>query len=157
MGPHQAIWLARSGTIAERDLNEVISLIKGMDAEEIAVVLALAADFRNSDANLRESLLDIYRLCGKDYMMLPFELSQLVKQLQQQKKYSDAGAVMVWLHTVRCAQHPQVRYLAKQMWGELERGFPLISLAAQEIERIEHRTLIIDRATEFPEGLNPHL
>jgi hypothetical protein len=90
-------------------------------------------------------------------MGLPFKLSQLVLQLQKQKLYSYAGAVMVWLHTVRSAQHPQVRYLVKEMWRELERGFPFVSLAAEEIERIEHRTLIIDRATEFPAGLNPHL
>jgi hypothetical protein len=141
----------------ERDLNEVIARIKGMDAAEIGLVLAVAADVRNAVPVLNETLFDLHALAGPDSMMLPLQMSQRIQELQRQKLFVAAAAWMVWLHTVHAAQHQQLRYLAKQMWGELERGFPYVEDCAQEFEAVGNGTLVTIRGTEFPAGLNPHL
>jgi hypothetical protein len=109
----------------ERDLMEAIKILKGMDAEEIAVSLLFAADLRNRYETLRDDLLDLGQLCQERHKGVPFQLSQMIQKSQSQRD---------WLHTSRAAQFPQVRYLAKEMWRELERGFPLLSDVLLHIE-----------------------
>jgi hypothetical protein len=138
-------------------LNEVITRIKGMDDAEIGLVMALAADVRNAMPVLKEALLDLHALTGPHCAMLPFQMSQKVQELQRQQRYSDAAAWMVWVHTARAAQDQQLRYLVKQMWRELERGFPYVKDCASAFEAAGNGALVITRGTEFPVGLNPHL
>jgi hypothetical protein len=46
---------------------------------------------------------------------------------------------MVWLHTLRCLTTPELRDLGRQMWQELERGFPHTPEALARIEAVTHR------------------
>jgi hypothetical protein len=139
----------------ERDLVEAIKILKGMDAAEIACTLLFAADQRNKHESLRDDLLDLAELCQERHKLVPFQLSQAVKQLQSQRDFRTAGALAIWLHTARAAQFPQVRYLAKEMWRQLERGFPLMPSALMHIEENGLR-LDVTRGREFPAGLDPH-
>jgi hypothetical protein len=139
----------------ERELMESIKILKGMDAAEIASTLLFAADLRNKHESLRDDLLDLAALCQERHKWVPFQLSQAVKQLQSQRDFGTAGALVIWLHTARAAQFPQVRYLAKEMWRELERGFPLMPSALMHIEE-NGLCLDVRRGQEFPAGLDPH-
>jgi hypothetical protein len=131
----------------ERDLMEAIKILKGMDAEEIAVSLLFAADLRNRYETLRDDLLDLGQLCQERHKGVPFQLSQMIQKSQSQRD---------WLHTSRAAQFPQVRYLAKEMWRELERGFPLLSDVLLHIEGNFGLHLDVRGAQRFPVGLDPH-
>jgi hypothetical protein len=150
-------WLARSRPVHERDLNKTITLIRGMDPAEIGLVLAVAADARNGKTTLNDALLDLYALEGQIGAMWSFVMSRRIQEFQRQNHYLDAAAWTIWLHTVRAAEDRQLRYLAKQMWSELERGFPYVEDCAREYEAAGKGTLMIVRGTEFPKGLNPHL
>jgi hypothetical protein len=66
------------GRSHERDLMEAIKILKGMDAEEIAVSLLFAADLRNRHETLRDDLLDLGQLCQKRHKGVPFQLSQMI-------------------------------------------------------------------------------
>jgi hypothetical protein len=140
----------------ERDHMEAIKILKGMDAEEIAVSLLFAADLRNRHETLRDDLLDLGQLCQERHKGVPFQLSQTIQKSQSQRDYTTAGALAIWLHTSRAAQFPQVRYLAKEMWRELERGFPLLSEVLLHIEGNVGLRLDVRGAHRFPVGLDPH-
>jgi hypothetical protein len=140
-------------TSYEKDINTTIRFLNGMDAAEVGLLLAIAADARNSTSRLSEVLLDLHAMAGPDAGWLPHQLNQKIKDCQHQRLFT---AWMIWLHTARAAQEPQLRYLAKEMWRELERGFPYLDEVARELLNIHHRSLVITRGAEFPEGLDPH-
>lgn len=62
---------------------------------------------------------------------------------------------MVWLHTFRSAARLELRSLGREMWKELERGFPYIEESAMLFWELTGRKLDIDGATSFPIGLTP--
>jgi hypothetical protein len=118
--------------------------------------VATAADLRNTMPNLGPALLDIEQIRHPDYMMLAFTLSRKIKELQAEGNAHAAAGLMVWLHTARAATDSQLRYLAKDMWAELERGFPFVDEAAEDIEMLVGKRPNVVGAAFFPLGLNPH-
>jgi hypothetical protein len=88
---------------------------------------------------------------GRSTEWLLLELSKVTENMLRQP-----GALAIWLHTSRAALFPQVRYLAKEMWRELERGFPLLSDVLLHIEGNFGLHLDVRGAQRFPVGLDPH-
>jgi len=71
---------------------------------------------------------------------------------------SDALGVMILLHSVRALNVPEIRGLGREMWKELERGFPYVEDTLEEIRGLTGNPLppnIDDELKFIPHGLEP--
>jgi hypothetical protein len=146
---------------ATGDLERFLLALKGMSDEEIGTLVAMAAVLR---MELREQNLFPDAALGvgtplpeREQGTLQANLSRMVLDLQKNNS-PNAGAAMVWLHSLRAFRYPEVRLLGRQMWGELERGFPHVLEALGFMERPVGQPLPLGalRAGRFiPVGLEP--
>lgn len=146
--------LARYLRIQERELSSFTAQLSEMDGPEIGVVVALATDTRNQ---LEESgfLLSDPIVAYTVDPEIPSALNEMIRTLQAEGRPQEAAAVMVWLHTSRVGARLELRPLARQMWGQLERGFPHAEQASMALMRVFFRPIRIDGYDQFPKGLSP--
>ncbi|PMY37356.1 hypothetical protein C1Y35_19940 [Pseudomonas sp. GW456-L14] len=146
--------LARYLRIQESEISSFIAQLSQMDADEIGLVVALAADTRNrlEDAGfLLSDPIGAYTVQPET----PSALNRMIRTLQTEGRLQEAAAVMVWLHTSRVGARLELRLLARQMWGQLERGFPHAEEASMALMRMLFRPIRLDGYDQFPKGLSP--
>jgi hypothetical protein len=148
----------RDGTA---DLERFIVALKGMSAEELGTVVALAAILRmelRAQGLFPDDALDIAsQLPESEQKAVRSGMSGLTLDFQK-KNHPSAGAAMVWLHTLRALQFPELRLLGRQMWGQLQRGFPHVFDAFRFFEGTVGQPLPLGalQASQFiPVGLEP--
>jgi hypothetical protein len=146
--------LSRYLRIQESEISSFTAQLSQMDSAEIGVVVALTTDTRNrlEDAGfLLSDPIVAYTINPET----PSSLSGMIKTLQAEGRLQEAAAVMVWLHTSRVGARLELRPLARQMWGQLERGFPHAEDASMSLMRVFFRPIRIDGYDQFPKGLSP--
>jgi len=146
--------LSRYLRIQESEISSFTAQLSQMDSAEIGVVVALTTDTRNrlEDAGfLLSDPIVAYTINPET----PSALSGMIKTLQAEGRLQEAAAVMVWLHTSRVGARLELRPLARQMWGQLERGFPHAEDASMSLLRVFFRPIRIDGYDQFPKGLSP--
>jgi hypothetical protein len=140
----------------ERDLDEAIARVRGLDAGEVAFLMVVATDFRNlAVPDLKLPLLDFYELTQARHAETPLKLTMMAKRAQKAGNVAFAASIMVWIHTARAAQDQRLRYKAKLLWSEFSRGFPQIRDAELEFVHMFGRSPLIFNAGRFPDGLDP--
>lgn len=146
--------LSRYLRIQEREISSFTTQLSQMDGDEIGVVVALATDTRNrlEDAGFLLNDPIVAYTVDPD---TPSALNEMIKTLQAEGRLQEAAAVMVWLHTSRVGARLELRPLARQMWGQLERGFPHAEDASMSLMRVFFRPIRIDGYDQFPKGLSP--
>ena len=60
---------------------------------------------------------------------------------------------MVWLHTIRAANTPELRFKGRILWKELARGFPCVDDAADNLFALTGITLNVEGYAAVPDGL----
>jgi hypothetical protein len=124
----------RDGTA---DLERFVVALKGMSDGELGAVVAMAAILRmelRAQGLLPDDALDIAsKLPESDQTAVRSAMSGLALDMQK-RHHPSVGGALVWLHTLRALQFPELRLLGRQMWGELERGFPHVFEAFHFIE-----------------------
>ncbi|MEM1045494.1 MAG: hypothetical protein AAGL24_05065 [Pseudomonadota bacterium] len=141
------------GEMQRTEMLHFIEMLKGLDAHEIALVVATATNFRNS-LDDRSILLDPINDHSMD---IALELVRTYQQLQRQGQQVLAPGVAVWLHTVRAAHAPENRVHAREMWGFLSSGFPYVEDASASFYLQTGIHLDIDGYDEFPAGFEPKI
>jgi hypothetical protein len=148
----------RDGTA---DLERFLVALKGMSDQELGTVVAMAAILRmelRPQGLFPDDALDIAStLPENDQKAVRSAMSGLALDLQK-RHHPSAGAAMVWLHTLRALQFPELRLLGRQMWVELKRGFPHVFEAFHFIEGTVGQPLPLGclQASQFiPVGLEP--
>ena len=146
---------------ATADLERFNVALKGMSDQELGTVVAMAAALR---MELREAGLFPDEALGVGFP-LPEDKQDFIRRnigglvLDWQKKnHPNTAAAMVWAHTLRAYHFPEVRLLGRQMWGELERGFPHALAAFSFMESIAGQSPPLGSllASQFiPIGLEP--
>ncbi|MEH2468846.1 hypothetical protein V1281_001898 [Nitrobacteraceae bacterium AZCC 2161] len=156
MGLFSKLVLRWASSAAERDLDEAIARVRGLDAGEVAFLVVLATDFRNlAVPDLKLPLLDFHELTQPRHAATPLKLSMMAKHAQKAGNLPFAASIMVWIHTARAAQDQRLRYKAKLLWSELSRGFPYLRNAELEFLDMFGRSPSIFNAGRFPDGLDP--
>ena len=61
----------------------------------------------------------------------------------------------VWLHTLRAAENEQLRSQAREMWRELEKGFPFTRESAIAYRRRTGIALRAEYSELYPVGFSP--
>jgi hypothetical protein len=156
MGAIRNFFLRRITRISERDLETAISLLKGMDGSEIAVVLVYATDIRHRTPAVMAAFCDFVSAGGPEFAGLLMVLNRATKRARDSGNNIEAFAFLIWLHSVRAAQDIALRGSAKRMWREIGRGFGHIAEAEGTVEAILGRWPNSRGARDFPDGLDPN-
>ncbi|QHA83566.1 hypothetical protein E3Z27_18725 [Pseudomonas mediterranea] len=146
--------LARYLRIQEGEIFSFTAQLRQMDADEIGMVVALATDARN---RLEEAGFILSDPIGAYTLKpeTPAALHGMILSLQAEGKLQEAAALMVWLHTARVGARIELRPLAREMWRQLERGFPHAQEASRSLMRTLFRSIRLDGYDQFPKGLSP--
>jgi hypothetical protein len=148
----------RDGTA---DLERFLVALKGMSDHELGTVVAMAAILRmelRSQGLFPDDSLDIASTLPESKQKAVRSGMAGLALAFQKKNHPSAGAAMVWLHTLRALQFPELRLLGRQMWGELKRGFPHVFSAFGLFEGTTGQSLPLGtlQASQFiPAGLEP--
>lgn len=152
-------WLARridawaSGR-QQKEVSDYVARLRSMDGAEIGMVVAMATHFRHLFAAQGHDVMDPM-LSTTINPALPSFVAKLIRQAQQAQQLPQAGALMVWLHTLRGAVRLELRQSARDMWRELARGFPHVDDARYNLLEITGRLTDVDGADQFPKGFTP--
>jgi len=125
-----------------------------MDSAELATILAIATSFRHELDD--EGLNVMYPvICVHNDPTASLKVNQLIKEMQDQRRFPEAAATMVWLHTLRAGQHLELRLLCRKMWKELERGMAQVDQGAMQYMKMTGNMLDISESDLFPDGMEP--
>lgn len=149
----------------KNDIVRFVASLKGIDDEEISTILVVANILR---LNLTEMgkippaamdfsiprVGDLSLKCD----MCPITLVSAIKQFQGMNQPSDALGVMIWLHSVRALNVPELRIIGREMWEELSRGFPYVDDALEHVRALISKPMPSNIGVEIrfiPRGLEP--
>lgn len=146
----------------KKEINAFVECLQAQDGRDIAISLIMATAYRNN----------VYARNGIDFFTPAFEvqndpkllleLGLAIRDKQKSKEYEMAGALMIWLHTIRSVSHPSLRGLGRNLWLQLSRGMPHVPEIMTEnviplMIKEKYPTLILDMRgyDQFPMGLTP--
>ena len=137
-----------------REMNEFVSNLRAMDSEEIGHIVVLATQMRHLLEGQGHNVMDpiVYTTQNIGF---PQFLSSATNIAQKQKRAQDAAALLVWTHTARAGMILELRGMGRELWRQLERGFPYAQEAANGIEHLTGRRMNISGACDFPAGFTP--
>ena len=142
----------RTSDRATYELKLFLAGIKQFDTNELALVAAQSADVCRG---LHAAGIDLLHP-GVAVIQQPNLLLRLTKaiiELQERGDPSRVPGFAVWVYTLRSEQNIKLRYLAKDMWAYIERGFPDAKLAALEFETLTgHELVVEDQFLQIPTG-----
>jgi hypothetical protein len=102
-----------AGTRQAKELNKFLGFLRAGDGSEVGMVVACATGWRN---RLRDrggwDLLEP-ALCLAKNPMVTFHLSGTVKKLQRDGTPELACGLMVWVHTLRAMDRPELRAVGR--------------------------------------------
>lgn len=142
--------------VQRKELSDFVDRMRPLDGHEIGMILAMTTHQRHALDDLKGWNL-LYPALLADRVDNPaFQLNQIIQHLQRDGKPHVAVGVMVWLHSIRALQSPDLRQLGRDMWGQLQRGMPYCEEAAEDFQFVPGGgPLNIDGFEEFPDGLSP--
>ena len=110
--------LEASNDAMKNDIERFIASLKGADDEEISTMLVVANILRlnlTKMGKIPPAALDLSIPRNNDLAikcdMCPMTLTSAIKQFQKINQPSDALGVIVWLHSVRALNVPEIRVL----------------------------------------------
>lgn len=143
------------------DMERFSVSLQGSSATQLAMLVAIAT-------NIRLNLVDIGRMSKNDFdvgfykgsveqMSIPIYLGNAINEYQRIQEPTHAAATMVWLHSIRAIQNPELRVIGRNMWGEIRRGFLNIDEQIEVLESLGYdlRSDITMHASFIPPGLEP--
>lgn len=113
-------WASRLHT---REIADYLVRLRGLSDTELGLVVVTAAHLRNSSGAVGLRLLDP-ALALSERPDLALLISRHIGKAQKNGRMHDAAGWFVWLHTLRAEQRLELKAAAREMWAELERGFP---------------------------------
>ena len=136
------------------ELSTFVGMLRSMDSSELGHVVAMATHMRHALASSGHNVMDPIVYTAQNPTFAIF-LGKLIAECQKQGRMQDAAALMVWLHTIRAGIRLELRGLAREMWGELARGFPHAELAGFHMRSLNGGPLDTQGSGQFPEGFTP--
>jgi len=136
----------------KKELGEFLNRLRAMDGEELGLVVACATDRRHLLEAQGHMVSDPIVYVAENPQFLA-QLSQVTVEYQRQGRLVLAAAMMVWVHTLRAGLQGELRPYGRDMWRELQRGFPYVEEAA--VHAAVDLKLILDTTgfDDVPKGL----
>ncbi|MEC7472908.1 MAG: hypothetical protein VX946_06065 [Pseudomonadota bacterium] len=137
-----------------KELESFIERLRSLDGADIGFLLAVATDIRakleKSGFRMMDPIVDFH--CDP---LLPTKLNSIVRDFQKRKMMAEAAGAMVWLHTARAGARIELRQLGRDMWKQLQRGFPHVIASSVGARSIDGFALELHGFDAFPAGLTP--
>ena len=143
-----------AGGRQQEEMQTFIAMLRTMDSTEIGLVVAGATHMRHGLESSGHNVMDPIVYTSQNPTFAIF-LSRTIAECQKQGRTHDAAGLMVWLHTMRAGIRIELRGLAREMWGQLSRGFPHVETSSIGIRGLSGGALNIQGATEYPAGFTP--
>jgi hypothetical protein len=137
-----------------KEMSTFVESLKVMDSDEIGFLLASATHVRHALESMGHDVMHPVQYVSAN-PMFPLTVSQTIQDCQKEEKLPQAAAMMVWLHTARGAVRLELRGLAREMWGQLARGFDYVEQQAETFAQTTGARLDTRDAQEFPDGFTP--
>lgn len=134
---------------------EWTKFLKSADSDNIGLIVAVAAHLRNGWLIDKHMDLLLPHLVIHQDPFVAIELGNRIKMLQKANNQAAACGYFPWLFTVRACFNLALLAETRELWRELERGFPHIISASRGYEEMFNVRLDLERATEFPGGFTP--
>ena len=138
----------------QKESKSFLNALKSMDGDEIGSIVAFAADIKNSFISNGYDLNDPLVLHSINPNLVVGMIAQ-VKKLQQNNQENLVPGFMVWIFSLRAANDFELRNLARQIWGELSRGFGYVPEVIMNFPEWFPADININNYNEFPIGLAP--
>lgn len=159
-------WLNRQFDVAgvrgsTQDLERFVASLRGMSDAGLARLVVTATAVRvwlRMKGRAPDEAYGLTNFPPKERVGAQLAVSDLGRQFQISGREAYAAGALVWLHTLRASSMPELRTLARQMWGELSRGFPHVAEAIEGMVAAKGNTLPLEVAHEsnfIPRGLEP--
>ena len=124
---------------SEADLQRQVAAYRSMDDEDVALILVVATYARiglKLHGVLSEEALDGSREREFEAAWTVRPIGRLIKQAQRRGNPVAASGLMVWLHSLRALNAPELRDGGREMWAELSRGFPHVEVALSQTDEM---------------------
>ena len=142
--------------IQRKELQNFITLLENADDEEVGLALAISVNFANLyRTNTGIDLFDpAVALIQKPDLTL--EITRTIEEAQDKGNPLISSQLMVWAHTLRSINNPQLRGLGRDLWGILlSRGVDHAYDASESIVALTGSVPDLSRLGEAPAGLAP--
>ena len=126
-----------------KEANSFLSMLKAMDADELGLVVAMTADVKNQFAKHGIYLTKPLELHAMNPNFV-VEMVEQVKALQKAGQSELCSGFIVWITSLRAGNDFKLRNVARQVWGQLERGFPHVDRAVVDAQLFLPNDLNID-------------
>ena len=152
-------WLKRKAELKiistmQEDINRFILGLRGGSPSEIGTVVVFANQWRNQLEERFNWDLSYPNLVAAKDISSTIRLNQMVRAAQKEQSAGAAG-LMVWLHTLRASDTPELRLLGREMWAQLARGIPHAKDAAEGIFDVFGVRMDTTGVERIPENLGP--
>ena len=147
--------------LAIEDIEKDTKYLQGGDDEDISLIVGVSTLGRYE----MDKTIPLTKILSLGLLNNPNDieyaqatLSKTLKSLQSDSSFALASGMMVWLHSIRAYRYPEIRFYAREMWKELQRGFgggeislidvgPIADFSVSDIKEFDF--------TFIPDGLEP--
>lgn len=131
-------WLreAAESKIIQSHLSEMMPYLRQLnDAsdEEVAFLYLTALSYRN--VLKRTAGIDLFnpQEAIEKNKVMAIQIGAQIRDRQKSTLYVSAAGLKVWLFTIRCVMHDELRPVGVALWRQLPRGFPYVRALAEQI------------------------
>lgn len=129
--------------------------LKSLDGSEIGLIVANATDRRHKlEAEFGWPLMQPSLTMTRE-PNATVQIGALIRMAQDTRDFISATALMVWLHTLRASVNPDLRQGGRDLWRQLERGFPHCINAMDGYKALTGVSLDVLDYQLFPAGFTP--
>jgi hypothetical protein len=152
-------WISRrldlaAARSARGEIEYFIEKVDGANPEELGVIVAMATHYRNGLAKRDIDLLRPAEV-AKTYPLIVHKIGKLVVSAGRRDPLHGFGWV-VWLHTMRAANMPEIHPHGRQLWLGLAQGFPHVESQAGDLSLVLNHQLDIVGYDSVPQGFGPN-
>lgn len=153
-------WLKRKAAtkinaVQAAEVDDWTRKLRSLDSSSIGAMVAVASNVRNEW--LLESQVDLLlpHLVIHQDPYIAVKLLGRIKALQKGDNQTAASGYFPWLFTVRACFEMDLLPNTRELWRQLERGFPHVTSAADGFEETFGVMLDTRDASKFPDGFTP--
>ena len=132
-----------------KEIDAYVAHLRGLDDEDVAILVAIAAHHRNALKDQGVDLSDMRHIAA-EMPMYHYEMAKAANVLTREKRPHDSLGLQVWMHSLRAIADPTLAPAVTDMWRELARGYPHVGAARALVKEEADIDLNIAHATETP-------
>jgi hypothetical protein len=142
------------GKLARQQLEAFVGMLANCNPQDLGLTVALVEHFANAYVALGRDFYSPTHLIQTKPEMVPLAIGE-TQRLQASGLQVAASGWIVWGHTFRAINFPELMPHAKEMWRYLSGGFPYAFSQAATLEPLLGFVLLVERPDRFPKGFEP--